>query len=70
MLYVTLEPCVMCAGALTWSQLEAVVFAASDTKRGFAQAGLNLHPKTAIRAGVMAEDSKTLLDRFFARKRA
>ena len=69
-LYVTLEPCVMCAGALTWSQLEAVVFAASDTKRGFAQAGLNLHPKTAIRAGVMAEDSKTLLDRFFARKRA
>jgi tRNA(adenine34) deaminase len=50
--------------------LEAVVFAASDTKRGFAQAGLNLHPKTAIRAGVMAEDSKTLLDRFFARKRA
>ena len=69
-LYVTLEPCVMCAGALTWSQLEAVAFAASDTKRGFAQAGLNLHPKTAIRAGVMAEDSKTLLDRFFARKRA
>ena len=69
-LYVTLEPCVMCAGALTWSKLEAVVFAASDTKRGFAQAGLNLHPKTAIRAGVMAEDSKTLLDRFFARKRA
>lgn len=69
-LYVTLEPCVMCTGALTWSQLEAVVFAASDTKRGFAQAGLNLHPKTAIRAGVMAEDSKTLLDRFFARKRA
>jgi tRNA(adenine34) deaminase len=69
-LYVTLEPCVMCAGALNWSQLEAVVFAASDTKRGFTQAGLNLHPKTAIRAGVMAEDSKTLLDRFFARKRA
>ena len=69
-LYVTLEPCVMCAGALTWSHLEALVFAASDTKKGFAQAGLNLHPKTAIRAGVMAEDSKTLLDRFFARKRA
>ena len=69
-LYVTLEPCVMCAGALTWSQLEAVVFAASDMKRGFAQAGLNLHPKTAIRSGVMAEDSKTLLDHFFARKRA
>jgi tRNA(adenine34) deaminase len=67
-LYVTLEPCVMCAGALTWSKLEAVVFAASDMKRGFAHAGLNLHPKTAIRSGVMAEDSKTLLDRFFARK--
>ena len=57
-LYVTLEPCVMCAGALTWSKLEAVVFAASDMKRGFAQAGLNLHPKTAIRSGVMLKTPK------------
>ena len=69
-LYVTLEPCVMCAGALTWSQLERVVYGASDSKRGFAQAGLNLHTKTAIRNGVLAEESKNLLDRFFAKKRA
>ena len=69
-LYVTLEPCVMCAGALAWSQLEAVVFGAPDFKRGFTQAGLNLHPKIALRSGIMAEDSKTLLDRFFAQKRA
>src|SRR6056300_1937329 len=55
-LYVTLEPCVMCAGALAWSQLEAVVFGAPDFKRGFSQAGLNLHPKTALRSGIMAED--------------
>ena len=69
-LYVTLEPCVMCAGALTWSQLERVVYGTSDSKRGFAQAGLNLHPKTAIRNGVLAEESKNILDRFFAKKRA
>lgn len=69
-LYVTLEPCVMCAGALTWSQLERVVYGASDSKRGFAQAGLNLHPKTVIRNGVLAEKSKNILDRFFAKKRA
>lgn len=69
-LYVTLEPCVMCAGALTWSKLEGVVYAASDMKSGFAQAGLNLHPKTAIRSGVMSEDSKIILDRFFDNKRS
>ena len=45
-LYVTLEPCVMCAGALYWSQLERVVFAAADPKRGFVSAGIGLHPKT------------------------
>lgn len=69
-LYVTLEPCVMCAGALTWSKLEGVVYAASDMKSGFVQAGLNLHPKTAIRSGVMSEDSKIILDRFFDNKRS
>jgi len=69
-LYVTLEPCVMCAGALRWSQLERVVFAASDSQRGFIQAGLSLHPKTALRSGVMADEAKNLLDRFFAKKRA
>src|SRR6056300_1950323 len=68
-LYVTLEPCIMCAGALAWSQLHRVVFGASDPKRGFTQAGLNLHPKTALRSGIMAEDSKALHDHFFAKKR-
>ena len=69
-LYVTLEPCIMCAGALTWSQIEEVVYAASDFKRGFIQAGISLHPKTVIRGGIMREESKDLLDRFFAKKRS
>lgn len=68
-LYVTLEPCVMCAGALAWSQLERVVFAAPDPKRGFLQAGVKLHPKTAITSGVDAQRAKALLDTFFAKKR-
>ena len=53
-LYVTLEPCVMCAGALSWSQLDRIVFGANDSKRGFQQAGINLHPKTILSGGVMA----------------
>ena len=69
-IYVTLEPCVMCAGALTWSQLEGVVYAASDFRRGFIQAGLSLHPKTAIRGGIMWKESKDLLEKFFAKKRS
>ena len=68
-LYVTLEPCVMCAGALAWSQLERVVYAASDSKRGFHQAALSLHPKTAVLGGIMAEEAKLLLNNFFREKR-
>jgi tRNA(adenine34) deaminase len=68
-LYVTLEPCVMCAGALSWSQLDRVVFAASDSKRGFLQAGVSLHPKTKIQSGLMANEAKALLDIFFTTKR-
>ena len=68
-LYVTLEPCVMCAGALAWSQLDRVVFGAGDSKRGFQQAALNLHPKTSLSGGVMAAEAKGLLDAFFAKKR-
>lgn len=68
-LYVTLEPCIMCAGALKWSQITRVVYGASDPKRGFNQAGLTLHPKTSLRSGVLAEESKSLLDQFFAKKR-
>lgn len=69
-LYVTLEPCIMCAGALYWSQLEKVVFAASDEKRGYRLAGLSLHPKTEIIAGVLGEESAQMLKSFFQQKRA
>jgi len=68
-LYVTLEPCVMCMGALYWSQLDRVVFGASDLKRGFASQGLQVHPKTKIQGGVLAEDSGALMERFFKNKR-
>jgi tRNA(adenine34) deaminase len=68
-LYITLEPCTMCAGALKWSQITRVVYGASDPQRGFNQAGLQLHPKTSLRSGVLAAESKSLLDQFFANKR-
>ena len=67
--YVTLEPCVMCAGALFWSQADRVVFGASDEKRGFTTVGSLLHPKTKITAGVMADDCADLLRLFFQKKR-
>lgn len=69
-LYVTLEPCVMCMGALYWSQLSRIVFAASDSKRGFQKAQLQLHPKATIKGGVMADFSAALLEDFFQKKRA
>ncbi|MEK9740560.1 MAG: nucleoside deaminase [Flavobacteriaceae bacterium] len=68
-LYVTLEPCIMCAGALFWSQLDRVVFAASDSKRGFLQAGVFLHPKTKVQSGLFANEAKVLIDSFFSKKR-
>ncbi|TDB66031.1 nucleoside deaminase [Arundinibacter roseus] len=69
-LYVTLEPCVMCAGALFWAQIGRVVFAARDTKRGFSQISpAILHPKTRLSAGVLAEESESLLKIFFKRLR-
>ena len=68
-LYVTLEPCIMCAGALAWSQLHRVVFGAPDPKRGFLQAAIALHPKTKVTPGILHEESKALLDHFFAKKR-
>ncbi len=65
-LYVTLEPCVMCAGASYWSQVKKVVYGASDIKRGFARLNENvLHPKTELKTGIMADESKRLLDMFF-----
>ncbi len=69
-LYVTLEPCLMCAGALYWSQLGRLVFGASEEKRGFRALGTNvLHPKTDILGGILAEESEALLKEFFSRKR-
>lgn len=68
-LYVTLEPCVMCAGALIWSQLNRLVYGASDPKKGFLQSGIQLHPKTAVISGVLKNESKDLLDNFFSSRR-
>lgn len=69
-LYVTLEPCVMCGGALFWSQISEIHFAAKDPKRGY-QAFNNtiLHPKTKIFAGTMAAESESLLQSFFQKLR-
>ena len=67
--YVTLEPCVMCAGALFWSQVDKVVFGASDEKRGFSTVGDLLHPKTKVKTGVLADDCSDLLKLFFQKKR-
>lgn len=69
-LYVTVEPCPMCAGALGWSQISRVVYGAPDDKRGYhliAPAGL--HPKTEVVAGVLEEDCREMMRRFFAKKR-
>lgn len=68
-LYVTLEPCQMCAGALYWSQISKIVFGARDENRGFEKMGTQLHPKTVVKRGVMAEEAADLMKRFFAKKR-
>lgn len=69
-LYVTLEPCAMCAGALFWSQISRVVYGAEDDKRGFTKVNAEiLHPKTEIKTGVMANDCSRLLSDYFASKR-
>lgn len=68
-LYVTLEPCQMCAGALYWSQISKVVFGASDEQRGFQKLGTQLHPKTQVVKGVLAQEAADLMLRFFATKR-
>jgi tRNA(adenine34) deaminase len=70
-IYVTLEPCVMCAGALAWSQIGTVVYGASDTKRGFSLIQNKItHPKTDVVAGVMAEECEQLIKTFFLNKRS
>jgi len=68
-LYVTLEPCQMCAGALYWSQISKIVFGARDEQRGFMTMGTKLHPKTNVVSGVMASEAADLMKRFFASKR-
>jgi len=70
-LYVTLEPCAMCAGALAWAQLGKLVYAAPDERRGFMTFGKRmLHPKTQVSFGIMAEESSALVRAFFAARRA
>jgi tRNA(adenine34) deaminase len=69
-LYVTLEPCVMCAGALYWAQVGRVVYGASDEKRGFSVVKQPLlHPKTTVRKGVLENEVTTLLKNFFHKLR-
>lgn len=68
-LYVTLEPCQMCAGALYWSQITKIVYGASDDHRGYVKMGTKLHPKTVVVSGVMANEASELMKRFFAERR-
>ena len=68
-IYVTLEPCQMCAGALYWSQISKIVFGAHDEQRGFLTLGTKLHPKTEVKQGILAQESSDLMKRFFAKKR-
>ncbi len=69
-LYVTLEPCVMCAGASYWTQIGKIVFGAYDEKRGYSKTGTNLlHPSTKVKGGVLREACSRLMKEFFERKR-
>ena len=72
-LYVTIEPCIMCAGALGWSQIGRIVYGASDIKRGFTKfcnENLSpLHPNTIVTSGILAEDASELMKDFFKKKR-
>ncbi|QWX83817.1 nucleoside deaminase [Cellulophaga sp. HaHaR_3_176] len=68
-LYVTLEPCQMCAGALYWSQISRVVYGAKDDERGCAALGVKMHPKTKIEGGILEKEASEILKRFFIQKR-
>ncbi len=68
-LYVTLEPCQMCAGASYWTQIGRIVFGAYDDKRGFIHFKTQLHPKTQVTGGVLEEECSQLIKRFFIEKR-
>lgn len=70
-LYVTVEPCVMCAGAIGWSQLSEIVYGAKDEKRGFSRfAPQAFHPKAVVRHGIMEEECAELIRRFFKQRRS
>ena len=69
-LYVTVEPCVMCAGAIAWSQLGRLVFGTADEKRGYQRYAPNtLHPKTEVASGILADECSTMMKEFFKSKR-
>lgn len=68
-LYVTLEPCQMCAGALYWSQISKIVFGAGDLQRGYRKMGTLLHPKTVVKSGVLEQECSALMTNFFLNKR-
>jgi tRNA(adenine34) deaminase len=68
-LYITLEPCQMCAGALYWSQISKIVFGARDEQRGYLTLGTKLHPKTQVNQGVLASECSNLMKQFFSKKR-
>ncbi|SER92904.1 nucleoside deaminase [Pedobacter rhizosphaerae] len=69
-LYVTIEPCVMCAGASYWTQISRIVYGAREEKRGFISKGANLlHPKTVLKGDVLAEECAALMKNFFAKRR-
>lgn len=74
-IYVTVEPCIMCAGALGWSQISRIVYGASDPKKGFSSYYMAkgspspLHPKTSVESGILAEECSRLMTDFFAGKR-
>ena len=68
-LYVTLEPCQMCGGALYWSQISKIVYGARDEERGCINLKTKLHPKTKIVGGILAEEASSLMKRFFIEKR-
>ena len=69
-LYVTLEPCQMCAGALYWSQISKIVFGARDENRGYLALGTKLHPKTEVVLGILENECSNLMKEFFLKRRA
>jgi tRNA(adenine34) deaminase len=69
-LYVTLEPCQMCAGAMYWSQISKIVFGAYDANRGYQTMGTKLHPKTEVVSGVLENECSNLMKEFFLKRRA